>query len=79
MIRNDKDGTGNTVEKVELKVSQYGDDNKGFLNCSPESIDGNFNIFYITKLYLRRFFNDFYKELYMFMWGSKIHRIKNQY
>ena len=40
LIRNDKDGTGDTVEKVELKVSQYGDDNKGFLNCPRESIDG---------------------------------------
>ena len=37
LIRNDKDGTG---KEVEFKVSQYADDNKGFLNCSPESIDG---------------------------------------
>ena len=40
LIRNDKDGTWNTVEEVEFKVSQYADDNKWILNCSPESIDG---------------------------------------
>ena len=28
LIRNEKDGTGNTVEEVEFKVSQYADDNK---------------------------------------------------
>ena len=28
LIRNDKDGTWNTVEEVEFKVSQYADDNK---------------------------------------------------
>ena len=28
LIRNDKDGTWNTVEEVELKISQYSDDNK---------------------------------------------------